>query len=609
MKDHMMEEQIHTEKHIETEQELWNLETVERYMDSLQNALLLYKKKYTRISVMRLLFFMLIVFGVLVIWILRAWWGWLPAVGSGFGFVGLLCCHAEVNLRMDAIEQLLRVCERYRLRFLGTWQELPDTGAEFLTKEDTVAADLDVFGESSLYQLICTAHTQYGRRRLAEVLRQADELPDARRKRQKAVEELSHDHRFALRFESTALHVDEELPKSRSVEQKTPAKPLQIVAWVYPFLFLGSMVGMFLGIIPYGVSLSLFFAALLFSWICSGYCQSCTGMLFQQARSTKTYLRMMEQFAGEAFHADHLKELQETIVGTEKKDGLIGGMRKMERILSAYQIRYNPVIHWLLSGICLYDIHLAGAAAAWERRYGDRLNKGIEALGELEMLLSLSTLARVREVSYPELLDTQEPVLHMEGITHPLLMPEQAVANDISLRKQTVIITGSNMSGKTTFLRTIGLNLILAYAGAPVCGHSVSASFMRIFTSMRVTDDVKHGISTFYAEILRIKDMVEFAKTTKPMLCLIDEIFKGTNSADRIVGAKAVIRRLTGPYMITIVSTHDFELCNLAENYHFEETYQDDRICFDYCLKRGICTTTNALYLLKMAGLTETEEI
>ena len=103
--------------------------------------------------------------------------------------------------------------------------------------------------------------------------------------------------------------------------------------------------------------------------------------------------------------------------------------------------------------------------------------------------------------------------------------------------------------------------------------------------------------------------MVEFAKTTKPMLCLIDEIFKGTNSADRIVGAKAVIRRLTGPYMITIVSTHDFELCNLAENYHFEETYQDDRICFDYCLKRGICTTTNALYLLKMAGLTETEEI
>ena len=165
------------------------------------------------------------------------------------------------------------------------------------------------------------------------------------------------------------------------------------------------------------------------------------------------------------------------------------------------------------------------------------------------------------------------------------------------------------MSGKTTFLRTLAINLALLYMGAPVCAKEFKASYMKIFTSMRVTDDVAHGISTFYAEILRIKTMSEYKKINQPMLCLIDEIFKGTNSADRIVGAKGVITGLSAPNTMVIVSTHDFELCALAKedgsqvtNYHFEEYYQDDQLKFDYKIKDGRCTTTNARAILKMAG-------
>lgn len=166
------------------------------------------------------------------------------------------------------------------------------------------------------------------------------------------------------------------------------------------------------------------------------------------------------------------------------------------------------------------------------------------------------------------------------------------------------------MSGKTTFLRSMGVALSLTYAGGVVPADSFTASCMHYLTSMRVEDRVDLGISTFYAEILRIKEMVQYSKAHRPMLVLIDEIFKGTNSADRILGAQETIKRLSEPWANVIVSTHDFELCRLEAapgrtvvNYHFEEHYRNDQILFDYRLKEGRSQTTNAKFLLRMAGI------
>ena len=225
--------------------------------------------------------------------------------------------------------------------------------------------------------------------------------------------------------------------------------------------------------------------------------------------------------------------------------------------------------------------------------------------------MSFAVLGIVRETNWADInTDINNKIkLNAEELFHPLIQPAKVVSNNANLSGGITIITGSNMSGKTTYLRNLAINLALAYMGAPICGKSLSANYMKIFTSMRVTDDVAGGISTFYAEILRIKAMADYKANNEPMICLIDEIFKGTNSADRIVGAKEAITRLAGDKCMTIVSTHDFELCEIedyqgqkAVNFHFEEYYNDNELKFDYKIKDGRCVTTNARAILRMAG-------
>lgn len=612
-------------------------ELLEKHLESFRGAQAKQKQRYGVTSILRLFAFILFVVGLLLAVLAHFWWGWLVAGVSLIGFVGLILYHMEISNIQDCLERLIQVYEDYQRRFQGDWHSFSENGSEYIEESDYVVADLDVLGPDSLYQMLCTAHTSAGRKRLADVLRQNSGeniiSVEQLRKRQEAVAELAEKNRFALNFESLALkckaeqdkiennrtktdEIEQEEAKNDSVGDKREAeeKPgifvlLRILAWVYPVLFLCSIAGAFLHWWNPGVILVLFFSALFFSWCMAGFCQRIVGGLFRYSRSVQAYIYMMDAFVSVKLEASCLKELQEMITGGQgEHDNLLLGLKRLEALLAAYNVRYNPIVHWLLSGICLYDLHLADRAVKWEQQYGEWLKRGITVLGEVEMLSSLAVLERIGQVSYPVFTETSLPQLSMKQVFHPLLPAASAVANDISLVHETVIITGSNMSGKTTFLRTIGLNLILAYAGAPVCSTEMNVSPMRIFTSMRVTDDISHGISTFYAELLRIKEMVAYKKQGRPMLCLVDEIFKGTNSADRIVGAEAVIQRLSGESAILLVSTHDFELCKLANNYHFEEYYEEDRLKFDYQLREGICTTTNALYLLKMAGLTEIEK-
>ena len=290
------------------------------------------------------------------------------------------------------------------------------------------------------------------------------------------------------------------------------------------------------------------------------------------------------------------------------------GLRLLARLAAAVSWRRNFFFYFLANGLFVFDFAAGLLFERWCRREGARLAPALAVWHECEVLLSLSTLAvtQARTV-FPVFLEGEAPRLTATALRNPLLPEESAVANDAALTAGTTIITGSNMSGKTTWLRTLGMNAVLAWAGAPVCAAAFSLSPLALYTSIRVDDSLAEGMSTFYAELLRIKEMVAAERTGRPLLLLIDEIFKGTNSADRITGARAALAHLTNAHSITLVSTHDFELCDLevpggrVRNAHFEEQYQDGRIAFDYRLRAGRCQTTNAVYLLRLVGILDEE--
>ena len=263
----------------------------------------------------------------------------------------------------------------------------------------------------------------------------------------------------------------------------------------------------------------------------------------------------------------------------------------------------------------LYDNYCIYFLEKWKRESGRHLEEYLKALGMWEALMSLATLTFVYpECSFPTFVSEgdgrNQASFDAVRMGHPLIPVNRQVRNDFSLGSGTALITGSNMSGKTTLLRTVGVNAVLAYAGTISCADSLVIGRMQIASSMRIADNLAEGLSTFYAELLRIGAIIEKSREEEPLLYLIDEIFRGTNSRDRTDGAKIVLKNLNKPWIIGLMSTHDYELCSSdvqngmnLKNFHFSETYDEAGIHFDYKLAEGISISANAMYLMHMIGI------
>ncbi|MCM1287143.1 MAG: DNA mismatch repair protein MutS [Clostridium sp.] len=529
-------------------------------------------------------------------------------------FLYLIYRHSKVYAKMEYVDNALLSAEKYVERFGEGWRSFADNGEQFLTAEDVVAHDVDLLGPNSLYQMINVCHTELGKQYFSDGLK-LKEFGVIHAERGNAIAELCEKKDFAVDFEAAGMIVEKTKRKLdiSKIKKHCGDKSVGLLPlWcrffiiILPLMELTFLVLWITGVVNYGLPLAGFIFNLAFTQITKSVTEKVMSPVSDMSRVVEGYKDMMELLGQQEFKVEYLKKLQETVA---KETGAIQGFKQLSKIVQAYNISFNPLVHQILSGFVLWDYMLAVLVSKWKKKYGGELCLCFDVIAELEMLLSLSVIGNVRECSYAHVEDEANVYLEGENLYHPLIRSDAAVANSVSLKGGVTIITGSNMSGKTTFLRTIAINLVLAYIGAPVCAKRLSAGRMRLFTSMRITDDIAGGISTFYAEILRIKAMAEFKKQKLPMMCLIDEIFKGTNSADRIVGAKHVITSLGDGNCITVVSTHDFELCTLknkagqeAENYHFEEFYEDGQLRFDYKIKSGRCTTTNAREILRLAG-------
>ena len=284
------------------------------------------------------------------------------------------------------------------------------------------------------------------------------------------------------------------------------------------------------------------------------------------------------------------------------------GIRQLTSISSHMKYMANPIAGFLLNAVLLWDYKNAFDFQKWKQRYGGKAKEWFTAAGEFESFLSFAGLARTCDTVCLPVISEKDTKISAVQIGHPLLANRERVCNDFEMPHSIIIISGSNMSGKSTFMRTAGINLVLARAGSYVCAEYMCCPVLRIVTSMRIADRTTEGISTFYSELLRIRKMIDCAAEYKNVLFLIDEIFRGTNSVDRQKGAEGVLKRLHELGACGMITTHDLEICNLADeteiiNYSFYEEYEGDEMYFDYQIKKGVSKTRNAEFLLKKIGI------
>jgi DNA mismatch repair ATPase MutS len=285
-------------------------------------------------------------------------------------------------------------------------------------------------------------------------------------------------------------------------------------------------------------------------------------------------------------------------------------MKSLEKVVNMIDVRYN-MFYIVINILFLWDLQCVISYEKWKLKSDKKIEDWLIVIGWFEALSSLSIVKfDNQDWIYPEIIEN-EIKIDGKNVGHALL-DNKRVCNDVKLTKSSnvVLITGSNMSGKSTYLRTIGITLLMSYYGLPVCAAEFKCSILNIYTCMRISDNLEMNISSFYAELLRIKKIIEALDDKRPLFFLLDEIFKGTNSTDRHIGAKELIIKLSKNNTLGIVSTHDLELGELEKigdgrisNLHFKEFYENNEIKFDYKINKGVCKTRNAVYLMEMIGL------
>lgn len=532
-------------------------------------------------------------------------------------FIPLVIYHRRMKVKSRYSEALRKINEEGVLRIKGDWHSFLDKGEDFKNEAHNYEEDLDVFGEVSLFQWINAGKTDLGRKKLGEYLSNPSKELEDIRGRQGAIEELSKQLRWRQRFAAEARLAAEDIFNPEPLFQwlKSP-DTIYRKAWVLVLMYILPGLTLVLGwlsfvsqTIPYGFFVAAVGVHLGMLKIGSKERAEIFQTVYRYKNDIGIYIGMITWIEQQEFQNPYLNKIK-TQMMNEKKELPSSQIKNFFRVVEVFSQRYNAAF-FLINLLLLWDYHGLWMLERWKNDSGTYLHQWLKGIGEIEALASLSIIGFEHpDWTRPEIL-RGEPVLFAEAMGHPLLA-QKCIRNDLKVKRpaSVLLITGSNMSGKSTFLRSAGLNLVLAYAGAPVYAKRFQCAVMEIYTCMRVQDDLGQSISSFYAELLRIRKIIEAVKEEKAVFFLLDEIFKGTNSHDRHLGAKTLIRQLIQGKTMGLVSTHDLELGELEQetqgivrNVHFKEYYEEDQLKFDYKLRPGISTTRNAMYLIKMAGI------
>jgi len=538
-------------------------------------------------------------------------WVWL--IPPAIVFAALVWLHERVIRRRTAGQRAVAFYEGGLGRLDDRWPGAGLAGEEFLEPEHPYADDLDLFGRGSLFELLCTARTRAGERTLAAWLLEPAS-PDEIRARQEAVRELR-----------PALDLREDLARLGD-GTRGEDDPESLIAWaaapprltslrpvgVAGFLGAANLVAVGLWLLTDAGPLPLLPAALASAALVLPFRSRVRRVLADAGRPEHELALLsgvLARLERERFVSPWLARLRAAL----DVDGALPSRRiaRLARLIELRDSRRN-MIFLPLASLFLLGTQLAFALERWRAASGPAVARWLEAVGRIEALGAVAGLAYERPHDvFPEIVD-HGPRFEGRELGHPLLPREQCVRNDVSLGTplRLLLVSGSNMSGKSTLLRTVGVHAVLAQAGAPVRAAALTLSPLSIGASMNLRDSLREGTSHFYAEIKRMRRLMDLGDGERPLLFLLDELLHGTNSHDRRIGAEALIRELVGRGAIGLVTTHDLALAEIADsmgpeaaNVHFEDRVHDGRMVFDYRLKPGVVAGSNALELMRGVGL------
>ena len=537
----------------------------------------------------------------------------LPVVG----FAVLMQRHDRVIRARDAAARAIAFYERGLARIEDRWSGTGEPGDRFRDDRHLYANDLDLFGRGSLFELLSLARTRAGEETLASWLKTASPA-DEIRARQRAIEELTPalDLREALALAGVDVAASVDSDALVRWAEGAPVLPHQWLRGVAVLLTANAIAtAVFWSLTGNsGPFIALVVAEVLFFVPQRRRIQQALHAAEGPARDLDVLAHVLERLERERFSSARLAALRQGLdtagVPTSRAIG------KLRRLVELHDWQHNQFFAPFGAAV-LWGTHVAWAIEQWRRRYGSHVGAWLRTVGEFEALGSLSAFRYEHpDASFPEILDAPLPdrrgCFDGVGLGHPLIARGQMIRNDVHLSGEVrlLVISGSNMSGKSTLLRTVGINAVLAFAGAPVCAASLRLTPFVVGATLRIQDSLQEGRSRFYAEITRLRELTDVARGPVPLLFLLDELFHGTNSHDRLLGASGVLQSLLNRGAIGLITTHDLaltavanELAPRAANVHFEDHFEGGDLHFDYRMKPGPVTRSNALALMRAVGL------
>lgn len=532
------------------------------------------------------------------------WWAWAISGGAFLGFLFLATWHSRVIEDERRAKASAELNQRGLDRLSGKWHAFTARGDEHASADHLYTPDLDVFGQGSLFQRLDETATRAGELLLASWLKAPAASAEEIVSRQAAVKELAGvvDFRQALLTEARVAS-EQRADPSRFIAWVEGPAMLARIRWARPLAWLLPPATLALGLLAqYGVLEPLwaglsFIAQIVVAGLTWAGCSKFYAAITDGQGGFVRYESTFAAVAAQRFADPRLAALREKAGASEK-------LARFGRLFAFAELRSSGQYHALINVLLLWDLHWLFPLESWRVREGRDVRSWFEALAELEALAAIGTWAAERPGDTYPVIVPEAGVFVAQALGHPLLAAP--VVNDVRLSGQVWVITGSNMSGKTTLLRAVGLNTVMALAGMPVCAGALRLSMLAPLTSMRVKDSLERGVSYFYAEVQRIKAVLDAARERKGLaLFLLDELLMGTNTRERQIASRRLLEILRDAGAIGGVTTHDLVLTETpgVHNVHFRDDVKDGQMVFDYRLREGVVETTNALKLLEAAGV------